>query len=65
MTQHDPLNDNCARDTLMIWADGTMAYQSEIDDGDFSYMSDDYRPATKDEIEAWHADSVEPSLGHA
>ena len=37
-------------DLWVIWADGTMAQLSEVNAGEFDFMSDDYRPATEVEI---------------
>ena len=37
-------------DDWMIWADGTMAQREDIDNGDYSHRSDDYRLATEQEV---------------
>lgn len=39
-------------DDVMIWADGITATREDIDRGDYAHMSDDYRPATPEEIAA-------------
>lgn len=42
-------------DDILIWADGTTATREDVDRGDYSFMSDDYREATEEEIEALNA----------
>mgnify|MGYP003522872621 CR=1 FL=1 len=44
--------DSClSGDDLFIWPDGVVASREEIDAGEFSYKSDDYRPMTEAEAD--------------
>lgn len=38
---------------LCVWADGTVAIKSEVDSGDYHYMSDDYVVITEDTTIGW------------
>ena len=42
-------------DDTLIWADGTTATRSDVERGDYNHMSDNYREATEDEIEAMNS----------
>ena len=49
-------------DDIFVWPDGSTATREDIDRGDYSHMSDDYRLATETEVrEHWGHDDFSAS----
>lgn len=51
---HSCLEGTSSSEAWVIWADGIMATLEELERGDYHYMSDDYRPATEEEVDAYY-----------